>query len=95
MADKTNPQITDAVTQANVKVLGDAPAQALSTLYQSMSQSIALSVGNGVTAQQQTNVMHQAATTMGVTTLHGLSTAATGNAARSAAGGKKKPAAAG
>lgn len=92
MADKTNQQITDSVTQANVKVLGDAPAQALSTLYQSMSQSIALSVANGVTAQQQSNVMHQAATTMGVTTLHGLSSAATGNAARAAAG-TKKPAA--
>jgi len=29
-----NDQITDAVTQANVKVLGDAPAQALSALVQ-------------------------------------------------------------
>ncbi len=95
MADRTNSQITDSVTQANVKVLGDAPAQALSTLFQSMSQSIAMSAGNGVTAQQQTNVMHQAATTMGVTTLHSLGTAATGNAARSAAGGGKKQAAGG
>ena len=95
MADTVNPQITDAVTQANVKVLGDAPAQALGALYQSISQSIALAVGNSVVAQQQSNVMHQAVTTMGVTTLHTLSEAATGNATRNAGGGKKKAPAAG
>lgn len=93
MADRTNAQVTDSITQANVKVLGDAPAQSLSMLYQAMSQTIALSVGNGVTAQQQSNVMHQAATTMGVTTLQSLNTAATGRAAENAAGGKKKKAA--
>ena len=36
MADNTpvNGMITDAVTQANVKVLGDAPAMAMGSLYQ-------------------------------------------------------------
>lgn len=31
-----NDQITDAVTQANVKVLGDAPAQALAPIAQTL-----------------------------------------------------------
>ncbi|MDX2299324.1 MAG: RebB family R body protein, partial [Xanthomonadaceae bacterium] len=34
MADTVNPQITDAVTQSNVNVLGDAPAMAMGNLYQ-------------------------------------------------------------
>ena len=34
-----NDQITDAVTQVNVKVLGEAPAEALGSLYQSMAHS--------------------------------------------------------
>ncbi|MCO2331148.1 R body protein RebB-like protein, partial [Pseudomonas aeruginosa] len=29
-----NDQITDAVTQSNVKVVGEAPAMALGTIYQ-------------------------------------------------------------
>ncbi|MBL9107426.1 MAG: RebB family R body protein [Myxococcales bacterium] len=70
-----NPQITDAVTQANAKVLGDAPPLALSDLYQAISQSMALAAGNAVTAQQQANVIHQAATTMGVTALYTLGNA--------------------
>lgn len=92
MADNTastntvNGQITDAVTQANVKVLGDSPALALSNLYQAISQSMALAAGNAVTAQQQANVIHQAATTMGVTALYSLGTAAAGHAADAADG---------
>lgn len=93
MADSTNPstvnpQITDAVTQANVKVLGDAPAVALANLYQVIGQTIALAAGNAVTAQSQANVIHQATTTMGVTALYSLGTAAAGHAADSASGDK-------
>ena len=39
-----NGAITDAVTQANVKVLADSPAMSLSNLYQTVSQSLSLSV---------------------------------------------------
>jgi len=53
MADTTpvNSQITDAVTQTNVKVLGDAPAQAMATLYQTMAHSLSLSMQNSIQAQ--------------------------------------------
>lgn len=78
---QVSPAITDSVTQANVKVLGDAPAQAAGTLYQSISQSLGLAAGNGVTFQQQTNVVHQAATTMAVAALYALGPAIAGEAA--------------
>lgn len=36
-----NGQITDAVTQANVKVIGEAPAMAMGNLYQALSDNAA------------------------------------------------------
>jgi len=75
-----NGAITDAVTQANVKVLGDSPAQSLSNLYQTVSQSLSLSVQNSVTMQQQSNIVHQATTTVGVNLLYTVGTAATSQA---------------
>jgi hypothetical protein len=73
-----NDQITDSVTQANVKVLGDAPAMALANLFQATAQALANSAHNATTSQQQNNITAQAATTMGVTTLYALDTATTG-----------------
>ena len=34
-----NDHITDAVTQTNVKVIGEAPAMAMGTIYQSMAHA--------------------------------------------------------
>lgn len=73
-----NSQITDSVTQANTKVLGDAPAIALGNLYQATAQALANAAHNATSSQQQTNVTAQAATTMGVTTLYSIDTAADG-----------------
>ncbi len=80
MANPTpvNNQITDAVTQANTKVLGEAPAVAMGSLYQSTAHALGLAMENAVSAQQQSNVTAQAATTMGVATLYSLDTAAAG-----------------
>lgn len=77
-----NDQITDSVTQANVKVLGDAPAMAIGNLYQATSQALANAAHNATNAQQQNYVAAQAATTMGVATLYALDTAPTGVATR-------------
>ena len=77
-----NSQITDSVTQANVKVLGDAPAVAMGNLFQATSQALANAAHNATTAQQQTNVMAQAATTQGVALLYSLDTASTGMATK-------------
>jgi hypothetical protein len=73
-----NSQITDSVTQANTKVLGDAPAIAMGNLYQATAQALANAAHNATSSQQQTNVTAQAATTMGVTTLYSIDTAADG-----------------
>ncbi|AGK47803.1 glycerol-3-phosphate dehydrogenase [Burkholderia mayonis] len=73
-----NDQITDSVTQANTKVLGDAPAIAMGNLYQATAQALANTAHNATNAQQQSYVTTQAATTMGVATLYSLDTAATG-----------------
>jgi hypothetical protein len=73
-----NNQITDSVTQANVKVLGDAPAMAMGNLYQATAQALANAAHNATTAQQQAAITAQAATTMGVATLYSIDTASTG-----------------
>ena len=72
MADPTlvNGQITDAVTQANVKVLGDAPAQAIATVYQVMAQAVGLSMQNAVANQQNMNTIDTGVTTQGVNLLY-------------------------
>ncbi len=80
MADPTavNDQITDSVTQSNVEVLANAPALALSHLYQSMAYSTGLSFQNAVSNQQRLNVIGQAAAIQGVNLLYSLPTAADG-----------------
>lgn len=72
-----NDQITDSVTQANTKVLGDAPAIAMGNLYQATAQALANAAHNATNAQQQSYVTAQSATTMGVATLYSIDTAST------------------
>ena len=79
MAEETtvNPQITDAVTQTNVKVLAEAPAMAMGAIYQSLAHATGILFENAVSAQQNAAVLAQAATNMGVMQLYSLNTAAT------------------
>ena len=82
MADPTlvNGQITDAVTQANVKVLADSPAEALAMVYQTMAQAVGLGMQNATAAQQQMNTVKQAVTTQCANLIMAMDTAATGRA---------------
>jgi hypothetical protein len=73
-----NSQITDAVTQANVKVLGDAPAMAMGNLFISTSQALSNAAHNATNNQQQSYVTMQASTTQGVATLLSVDTASAG-----------------
>ncbi|TLP43778.1 MULTISPECIES: RebB family R body protein [Cohaesibacter] len=77
-ADIVNPQITDAVTQTNVKVLGDAPAVATGNLYQASAQALSNAAHNATSAQQNASTVLQATTTQGVSTLYEADTASTG-----------------
>jgi len=54
-----NSQITDAVTQSNVKVIGEAPAMAMGSLYQSLAHAAGIA-GDLVTQQQNANSLSQA-----------------------------------
>lgn len=73
-----NSQITDSVTQANTKVLGDAPAMAMGNLFQATAQALGNAAHNATASQQQSNITSQAATTQGVATLYAIDTASTG-----------------
>ncbi|MDD1136952.1 RebB family R body protein [Pseudomonas sp. TNT2022 ID233] len=71
-----NDQITDAVTQTSVKVVAEAPAMAMGSIYQSMAQSTAILFQNAVSAQQQQNTLAQAATNQGVMQIYSVDTTA-------------------
>lgn len=77
MADPTlvNGQITDAVTQTNVKILGDAPGQAMGMVYQTMGHAVGLGMQNAVAAQQQMTALGQASTVQGINLLYTVDTA--------------------
>ncbi|MDG5497763.1 RebB family R body protein [Niveispirillum sp. BGYR6] len=77
MSDQpVNSQITDAVTQSNVKVVGEAPAMAMGSLYQTVAHSTGIQFENAVSAQQQQNTLAQAAANQGVMQIYSLDTAA-------------------
>lgn len=59
---EVNAQITDAVTQTNVKVLGEAPAEALGVSFQSMSNAVSLALENATSIQHGTQLIENTAT---------------------------------
>jgi hypothetical protein len=71
-----NDQITDSVTQSNVKVLGDAPAMAMGAIFQSLAHSTGILFENATSAQQQLAISAQAATNQGVIQLYSVDTMA-------------------
>jgi hypothetical protein len=76
MATVVNEQITDAVTQTNVKVVAEAPAIALGNVYQTAAHSTGIMFENAVNNQNQQNILGQAATTQGVMQIYSLDTVA-------------------
>ncbi|TNE62634.1 MAG: RebB like protein [Alphaproteobacteria bacterium] len=71
-----NGQITDAVTQSNLTVLGLAPAMAQNAIYQSMAHSTGIMYQNSVQAQQQLAIAAQAATNQGVIQIYSVNSMA-------------------
>nr|WP_202974452.1 MULTISPECIES: RebB family R body protein [Chryseobacterium] len=76
MMATVNEQITDAVTQSNVKVVAESPAMALSNVYQSAAHSTGIMFENAVNTQNQQNILGQAATTQGVIQIYSMDTIA-------------------
>lgn len=71
-----NSQITDAVTQTNVKVVAQAPALAIAQIYQSIAHATGLLAENAVNAQQQQCIINSSAATQGAITLFSQASAA-------------------
>ncbi|MGS1017186.1 RebB family R body protein [Allosphingosinicella humi] len=84
---QVSAQITDAVTQANVKVLAEAPAMAMGTIYQALAHSTGMMFENSVNTQQQQNMLQQAATTQGVIQMYSVDTLSDADAATGLAEG--------
>jgi hypothetical protein len=61
-----NPQVTDTLSTSNAVVLGQAPATAMGSLFQTVGNSVAMAAANAVYAQQQANVTYQTASTIAV-----------------------------
>lgn len=81
MAKRVNEKITDSITQVNTKVLADAPAMAMGSLYTAMGQALSNSGSNATAAQQQAAITMQAATVQGVNSLGAIGSAVLGSAA--------------
>lgn len=78
MADPTplNSQITDAVTQVSVAVLGSAPSEALALNMLSGSHSAALSVQNALASQQHLATLALSTTAQAINQILSIDTAA-------------------
>lgn len=80
-----NDQITDSTAQSSASAPvaatpGDAAATAMGNLFIATSQALSNAAHNATNNQQQSYITAQAATTMGVSTLLSLDTAAAGEA---------------
>ena len=58
-----NDQVTDSVTQSDVAVVANAPAEAMAGLMQMFSSSLALALENAVANQQHLNMISEATMT--------------------------------
>ena len=91
MADNTavNSQITDSVTQSNAKILSEAPAMALGSVYQTMAHSLGILMENAVANQQNMSMIGQATTAQGVILIYAADSAAAAAAANTILESKK------
>jgi hypothetical protein len=71
-------EITDSVTQANTKVLGDAPVIAMGNLFQATTQALANAAHDAAKGQPQSHVTAQAATPVGVAAPYSVDTGSAG-----------------
>ena len=62
LSSESNPTISDAVSQTDMMVVGEAPATAETGFSQSLSLATSLTVQNAVNVQKQLTITHQANT---------------------------------
>lgn len=80
MADSTitNEQIKANLDKVNTKVLGDLPEKAKGNLFTTVSEQLANAAHNATHNQQESNTTQQSSTVEGVTTIYTLDAAADG-----------------
>lgn len=64
-SDGVSAKITDAVAQTNVKVIAEAPAFAMASLYQTAGNATGLSINNATTVQGLAQIIALVATVKG------------------------------
>ena len=74
----TNSQVTDSVTQANSKVVGDAPAISVGEVFIATSQALCNAAHNATTNSHRAGLTVQASTAQGLALLLSTDTASTG-----------------
>ena len=74
MSDKVSQMITDAVTQVNLKVVGEGPAIAMGNIYQTAAHATGLMFINSVHAQNNQFMLAQAATAQGILQIYNIDT---------------------
>ncbi|MUO79075.1 antirepresssor protein RebB [Agrobacterium vitis] len=70
----SNSQIADAVSQANLSVVGEAPSMAAGTLYQTLAHSTGVMFENAVNGQNNQNILSLASTTQGIMQIYSVDT---------------------
>jgi mannose/fructose/N-acetylgalactosamine-specific phosphotransferase system component IID len=64
--DHVHPYVTTAVTQDALAVIGEAPAMAIGSLFQTIGFSVGTAAINNVHNQLQANMVHETASAVGV-----------------------------
>ncbi|WP_373085659.1 RebB family R body protein [Sneathiella sp.] len=84
MANDTpvNSQITDAVTQSNLMVVGSSAAQSMGTAYQMMAQAVGVSMQNAVSNQHSMNTIDNAIVSQGIAMLYSMETSSDSKASQ-------------
>lgn len=76
--EQVDKKTTDAVTQSDVAVIGEAPAFAMASVYQTEAHSTNILFENAIATQQRQNTLSLAAANMGLLQIYGLDVAAAG-----------------
>ncbi|WP_068002833.1 RebB family R body protein [Pseudovibrio axinellae] len=78
--------VTDAVTQTNVMVIGEAPAMAMGHIYSSLAHSTGLLFQNSVALASQSTALSQATTNQGILQIYSANTMAGASATQKISG---------
>ncbi|MEE9453008.1 MAG: RebB family R body protein [Paracoccaceae bacterium] len=71
---EVNAGILEAVTSTNVKVVAEAPAMAMGTLYQTLAHSTGILLENSVTGSRNADMVGLAAANQGIMQIYSVDT---------------------